>query len=62
MIQWETPKQAATRTQQSPDLIRAAVKCGDLPANPIGTGRDYRLDPDEVDLWMKSRSYEPKSA
>lgn len=61
MTTWETAAQAAKRTQQSPDLIRAAVKRGDLPAYPVGKGRDYRLDADEVDAWMRSRSWEPAS-
>jgi excisionase family DNA binding protein len=62
MTVWETPVEAAERTRQSADLIRAAVKSGDLPAYPVGKGRDYRLDADEVDIWMKSRSWEPRSA
>lgn len=62
MTVWETPGEAADRTRQSADLIRAAVKAGDLAAYAVGKGRDYRLDADEVDAWMKSRSWEPKTA
>lgn len=43
-------------------IIRAAVKAGDLPAYPVGKGREYRLTADDVDEWMKSRSYEPRTA
>jgi excisionase family DNA binding protein len=63
MTIWETAVEAAKRTKQSADLIRSAVKNGDLPAYAIGKGgRDYRLDASEVDAWMRSRSYEPRSA
>lgn len=61
MTVWETPVEAAKRTRQSADLIRAAVTSGELPAYPIGKGREYRLDASEVDGWMKSRSWEPAS-
>lgn len=60
MTVWETAVEAAERTRQSADLIRAAVKGGELPAYAVGKGRDYRLDAAEVDEWMKSRSYEPR--
>lgn len=60
---WATPKQAADHIQLLSDgLIRQAVKDGDLKAYPVGKGRDYRLDLNDVDEWMKSRSYEPRSA
>lgn len=60
---WATLKQAAEHLQLKTDaLIRAAIKNGDLKAYPIGKGRDARVDLNEVDEWMKSRSYEPRSA
>lgn len=60
---WATPKGAADHVQlQSDHLIKQAVKDGDLPAYPVGKGRDYRVDLNEVDEWMKSKSYEPRSA
>lgn len=60
---WATPKQAAAHVLISVDLIRQAVNDAELKAYPVGTGkRDYRLDLNEVDEWMKSRSYEPRSA
>ncbi|ASZ73041.1 hypothetical protein SEA_GERALT_46 [Mycobacterium phage Geralt] len=43
-------------------LIREAVKNDGLKAYPIGNGREARVDLNEVDEWMKSRSYEPRSA
>lgn len=54
MTTWATKSEAAQHVRISVDLIAAAVKSGDLPAYPIGKGRDYRLDLDEVDAWMKS--------
>jgi excisionase family DNA binding protein len=60
---WATLKEAAEHIRASDFTIRAAIKNGDLPAYPIGKGtRDFRLDLNEVDEWMASRSYEPKSA
>lgn len=62
VVQWEKVAQSAERLQISADLIRAAVKSGDLPSYAVGKGREYRLDATEVDGWLKSRSYEPRSA
>ncbi len=62
MTTWATKAEAAQHVRCSPDLIAQAVKDGHLPAYSIGKGRDYRLDLNEVDEWMKSRSYEPESA
>ena len=60
MTNWATKKEAAEHVRVSPDIIAAAVREGELPAYPVGKGkRDYRLDLDEVDAWMKSRSFEP---
>lgn len=62
MTTWLTAAQAAEHLQLSEPLIRDAVKRGDLPAYSVGRGREYRLDQAEVDAWMKSRSWEPRSA
>ena len=59
MTSWATKIEAAHHVRCSPDLIAQAVKDGELPAYPIGKGRDYRLDLTEVDEWMKSKSYDP---
>lgn len=60
MTTWLTAKQAAEHIGASIEIVRSAVKAGDLPAYPIGSGRrEYRLDVDDVDAWMKSRSWEP---
>jgi excisionase family DNA binding protein len=60
MTQWLTPQEAADYIRVSLPLISEAVNRGDLPAYPVGKGRNYRLDASEVDAWMKSRSYEPR--
>ncbi|OBJ49552.1 excisionase family DNA-binding protein [Mycobacterium sp. 1423905.2] len=56
---WLTVQGAAEYLKVSTDIIRRAVKAGDLPAYAIGKGRDYRLTADDLDWWMKSRAYEP---
>jgi excisionase family DNA binding protein len=56
---WLKVADAAEYVKVSPDIIRAAVKNGDLPAYPVGRGRDFRLTAEDIDSWMKSRSYEP---
>lgn len=62
MTNWLTAAGAAEYVKTSEPIIRDAVKKGDLQAYPIGKGREYRLDADEVDAWMKSKSYEPPKA
>jgi excisionase family DNA binding protein len=59
---WLTVQDAAEHVKVSTDLIRAAVKAGDLPAYAVGKGRDYRLTASDVDNWMMSRAYEPQAA
>lgn len=62
MTVWLTAAGAAEYIKVSEPIIRDAVKAGDLPAYPVGKGREYRLTSEDVDAWMKSRSYEPRSA
>jgi excisionase family DNA binding protein len=59
MTQWFTVAEAADYVRVSADLIRTAVRLGDLPAYSIGKGREYRLTAEDIDEWMKSRAYEP---
>jgi excisionase family DNA binding protein len=61
MTVWLTVADAAEYVKVSPDIIHAAVKAGDLPAYPVGKGREYRLDAAEVDSWLRSRAWEPKA-
>jgi excisionase family DNA binding protein len=62
MTTWLTAAQAAEYISVSEPIIRDAVKKGDLPAYPVGTGRNFRLTAEDIDAWMKARSWEPKSA
>ncbi|KKB97009.1 excisionase family DNA-binding protein [Mycolicibacter arupensis] len=63
MTTWLTRKEASEYVKVSVDLIRAAVKNGDLPAYPVGSGRrEYRLTAEDIDTWMKSRSWEPRES
>jgi excisionase family DNA binding protein len=62
MTVWHTVKTGAAHAKVSADLVRSAVIAGDLQAFAIGTGRDYRLREEDIDAWMTSRSYEPRSA
>ena len=61
MTTWLTVEGAADYVKVNQQLIRKAVKAGDLPAYPIGSGREYRLTAADIDSWMTSRSYEPRS-
>lgn len=62
MTTWLKVADAAEHAKISADLIRQAVKDGDLPAYAVGRGRDYRLTAEDVDGWLKSKSWEPRSA
>jgi excisionase family DNA binding protein len=61
LVVWLTLAEAADHVRASKDTISAAVSRGDLPAYRIGKGREYRLRADEVDEWLSSRAYEPRS-
>jgi excisionase family DNA binding protein len=60
-VTWLTLSDAAEHIRASKDTIRAAVSAGDLPAYPIGKGREYRLKANEVDAWLESRAFEPRT-
>lgn len=62
MTVWMTAADAAEYISVSEPIIRSAVKSGDLPAFPVGKGREYRLRATDVDEWMTSRSWEPRTA
>lgn len=61
MTTWFTLADAAEHIRASKDTIRGAVTAGELPAYPIGKGREYRLKADEVDAWLESRAFEPRT-
>lgn len=61
MTTWLTAVEAAKHAKVSAWTIREAVKDGELPAYAVGkSGRGYRLTAEDVDAWMKSRSWEPR--
>lgn len=62
MTVWHNVKSGAAHVRVSPDLIREAVKNGDLQAFAVGKGREFRLREADIDEWMSSRSWEPRSA
>lgn len=59
MTTWLKCADAAVYATVSEDLLRAAVKNGDLPAYAVGKGKEFRLTAEDIDEWMRSRSYEP---
>ena len=61
MTAWLTAAEAAEYVRVSEWTIRAAVKAGDLEAYPVGKGRSYRLTAGDIDNWMRSRSWEPRT-
>jgi excisionase family DNA binding protein len=62
MTVWHTVATGAEHVKVSPDLIRAAVKDGDLQAFAIGKGKEFRLREDDIDSWLEARSWEPRGA
>jgi excisionase family DNA binding protein len=62
MTVWHTAASAAKYLQVSKWTITEAVKSGDLPAQAIRTGRTYRIDQDEIDKWIRTHDWEPKTA
>lgn len=58
--QWKTPPEAADYVRaKSTDLLRAAVKAGDLKA--YAYGREMRFKTADLDEWMESHPFEPGS-
>lgn len=61
MTTWATKAEAADHVRVSSRLIQQAVQEGELKSYRVGNGnRDYRLDLDEVDEWMRARPFEPR--
>ena len=58
---WMRVPAAAKYACVSEWTIRQAVMDGDLPAYPIGKGKHYTLNRNDIDTWRMSRSYEPPS-
>ena len=64
MTQWMTVANAAKYVDNvSERTIRDAIKAGELIAYPVGKGGTHiRLRAEDIDEWMTSRSWEPRSA
>lgn len=63
MTHWLKAKEAADYARVSLTSIRDAVTSGELVAHPVGkSGREYRLTAEDVDAWLKARTWEPRSA
>jgi excisionase family DNA binding protein len=61
MTIWLTPTEGGEYAKCSAHTIRQAVKDGDLKAYPVGRGnRLYRVTAEDIDEWMRSRSWEPR--
>lgn len=60
MTTWLKLQGAAEYCKSSREIIREAVRRGDLPAYSIGTGRDYRLKAEDIDAWLESKPWEPR--
>lgn len=62
MTVWLTVAAAAEYSTVSEWSIRQAVKDGDLPAYPVGKGgRSYRVTAEDIDEWLRSKSWEPRT-
>jgi excisionase family DNA binding protein len=60
MTVWLTVADAATYATVSEWSVREAVKSGDLCAYSIGKGgRSYRVTAEDIDEWLRSKSWEP---
>jgi excisionase family DNA binding protein len=61
--QWLKVAEAAEYAKCSPDMIRAAIKAGDLPSYAPGPGgRNILLKASEIDAWIESRPYTPRAS
>lgn len=61
MTVWLTVADAVEHIRAKDDrLIRNAIKAGELPASVYGKS-EIRLTVEDVDAWLRSRSWEPAS-
>ena len=58
---WCTPVEAAAYVRlKTPALLRQAAKDGELKSSRVG--REIRFHKKELDAWLESHPYEPRSA
>lgn len=63
MTTWLRVADAAEYAKLSSDIIRQAIKAGDLPSYaPTPAGRDVRLKASDIDEWIESKPYVPQSS
>lgn len=62
MTIWLTTSEAAMHVKAKDDrLIRQAIKAGDLPACRYGRS-EIRIDQEDLDAWLRSQPWEPRTA
>lgn len=62
MTTWLTVTEAAAHIRaKHPRMIRDAIDRGDLPASVYGKSA-IRVDQEDLDAWLRSKPYEPRTA
>lgn len=57
---WFKISETSEHARLSPDIIRGAIRSGDLPSYaPTPGGRDIRLKASDTDAWIESKPYVP---
>lgn len=60
MTVWLKMAEAVEHAKVSQEVIRAAIKAGDLPSYaPTPGGRNILLKASEIDEWIESKPYSP---
>jgi len=63
MTVWMRLADAAEYSKLSTDVLRAAIRKGDLKSYaPTPGGKDVRLKASDIDAWIEGQPYEPKQA
>jgi excisionase family DNA binding protein len=63
MTTWLKLAGGAEYAKVSTDILRAAIKRGDLKSYaPTPGGKDVRLKAEDIDAWIESQPYEPRAA
>ncbi len=61
MTTWLKMAEAVEHAKVSQEVIRAAIKAGDLPSYaPTPGGRNILLKSTDIDEWIEGRPYIPK--
>lgn len=63
MTTWFKLSDGAEYARLSADVLRRAIKRGDLKSYaPTPGGKDIRLKASDIDAWIESQPYEPQRA